>query len=72
MQARLCRQWLSGGAPERRLLLPGAARPAAVSCQAGIAHEPAHAHRHYRRTAAEALRARLVEKTNEVELGGRR
>jgi hypothetical protein len=30
------------------------------------------AHRDDRRTAAEALRARLVEKTNEVELGGRR
>jgi hypothetical protein len=30
------------------------------------------AHRNDRRTAAEALRARLVEKTNEVELGGRR
>jgi hypothetical protein len=29
-------------------------------------------HRDDRRTAAEALRARLVEKTNEVELGGRR
>ena len=30
------------------------------------------AHRDDRRSAAEALRARLVEKTNEVELGGRR
>jgi hypothetical protein len=30
------------------------------------------AHRDDRRTAAEALRGRLVEKTNEVELGGRR
>ncbi len=30
------------------------------------------AHRDDRRTAAGALRARLVEKTNEVELGGRR
>jgi hypothetical protein len=30
------------------------------------------AHRDDRRTAAEALRARLVEQTNEVELGGRR
>ncbi len=30
------------------------------------------AHRDDRRTAAEALRARLVEKANEVELGGRR
>jgi hypothetical protein len=30
------------------------------------------AHPDDRRTAAEALRARLVDKTNEVDLGGRR